>query len=90
MHFFGETHIHTTFSMDAFIGCNRLKTDDAYRFAKGEEVMANDRKMKLVRPLDFCAISDHAEYIGEVYTMLTPGAPGYDDPVAKQMREAIT
>ena len=56
--FFGETHIHTTLSMDAFIGGNRLKTDDAYRSAKGEEVMANGRKMKLVRPLDFCAISD--------------------------------
>ena len=86
--YFGETHVHTSSSMDAFIGGNRLTPEDAYRFAFGEEVIANGSPHKLKRPLDFCAISDHAEYLGETYTLMNPGSPGYDDPVATQMREA--
>ena len=86
--YFGETHVHTSASMDAFIGGNRLTPEDAYRFARGEELMVNGRMHKLKRPLDFCAISDHAEYLGETYTLMNPGTPGYDDPVAIQMREA--
>jgi len=39
--YFGETHVHTGVSMDAFIAGNRLTPDDAYRFAKGEEMMVN-------------------------------------------------
>jgi len=86
--FFGETHIHTSSSMDAFIGGNRMTPYDAYRFAKGEEMMVNGSPHKIKRPLDFCAVSDHAEYLGETYTLMNEGSPGYDDPVAKQMREA--
>ena len=86
--YFGETHIHTTYSMDAYIGGNRLTTEEAYKFASGGTVISNGREMKLKRPLDFCAITDHAEYIGEVYTLSNPSAPGYDDPVAVSMREA--
>ena len=86
--YFGETHVHTSSSMDAFIGGNRLTPEDAYRFAKGEEVIANGSPHKLKRPLDFCAISDHAEYLGETYTLMNEGSPGYNDPVATQMREA--
>lgn len=86
--YFGETHVHTSTSMDAFIGGNRMTPEDAYRFARGEEVIANGSPHRLKRPLDFCAISDHAEYFGETYTLMNPGTPGYDDPIAKQMREA--
>jgi len=86
--YFGETHLHTSASMDAFIGGNRISTEDAYRFARGEEVIINGRPMKLKAPLDFCAVTDHAEYLGETFTLLNPGTPGYDDPVATQMREA--
>jgi len=86
--YFGETHVHTSSSMDAFIGGNRLTPEDAYRFARGEEVIANGSPHKLKRPLDFCAVSDHAEYLGETYTLMNEGTPGYDDSVARQMREA--
>lgn len=86
--FFGETHVHTSVSMDAFIGGNRLSPSDAYRFAKGEEMMVNGSLHKLKRPLDFCAVSDHAEFFGETYTLMKEGSPGFDHPVAKQMREA--
>ncbi|MBB5210962.1 DUF3604 domain-containing protein [Microbulbifer hydrolyticus] len=85
--YFGETHLHTGVSMDAFIGGNRLTPDDAYRFARGEEVKVNGSMHKIKRPLDFCAVTDHAEFIGETYTLMTPGAPGYDDPLAKKFRD---
>ena len=88
--YFGETHVHTGVSMDAFIGGNRLRPDDAYRFAKGEEMMVNGSLHRLKRPLDFAAISDHAEFFGETYTLMNEGTPGYHDPIATQMREADT
>ena len=50
-------------------------------------MLINGSLHKLKRPLDFVAISDHAEYFGETYTMMNPGTPGYDDPIATQMRE---
>lgn len=40
--YFGETHVHTSFSLDAFIGGARLTPFDAYRYAKGEDVVLND------------------------------------------------
>jgi hypothetical protein len=85
--YFGETHVHTGASMDAFIAGTRLTPDDAYRFAQGEEVMANGSPHRIKRPLDFCAVTDHSEFLGESYTLLEPEAPGYDDPVATEFRE---
>jgi hypothetical protein len=86
--YFGETHLHTGVSMDAFIGGTRLTPDDAYRFAKGEEIKVNGSMHKIKRPLDFCAVTDHSEFMGEAYSLMNEGAPGYDDPVAKSFREA--
>ena len=86
--YFGETHVHTGVSMDAFIAGNRLTPDDAYRFAKGEQIMVNGSMHKIKRPLDFAAVTDHAEFIGEAYSLMNEGAPGYDDPVAVSFRTA--
>jgi hypothetical protein len=63
--FFGDTHVHTSFSMDAgAFGC-RLGPADAYRFAKGEEVTASSgQRAKLARPLDFIAVTDHSDGFG--------------------------
>jgi hypothetical protein len=86
--YFGETHIHTGVSMDAFIAGTRLTPDDAYRFAKGEKILVNGSLHKIKRPLDFVAVTDHSEFIGEAYSLMNEGAPGYDDPVAVSFREA--
>jgi len=86
--YFGETHLHTGVSIDAFISGNRLTPEDAYRFAKGEEIMVNGSMHKIKRTLDFVAVTDHAEFMGEAYSLMNPGAPGYDDPVATSFREA--
>ena len=53
--FFGEQHVHTAYSLDAYIGGARLTPSDAYLFAKGGEVEVNGVKFKLRRPLDWAA-----------------------------------
>jgi hypothetical protein len=63
--FFGDTHTHTSFSMDAGAFGARLGPRDAYRFAKGEEVMASSgQRAKLSRPLDFMVVADHSDTMG--------------------------
>ncbi|WP_165310239.1 DUF3604 domain-containing protein [Vibrio ziniensis] len=86
--YFGEQHVHTGVSMDAFIAGNRLTPDDAYRFAQGEEIMVNGSMHKIKRPLDFVAVTDHSEFMGEAYSLMNEGAPGYDHELAVAFREA--
>ena len=63
--FFGDTHLHTSFSMDAGAFGARLSPKDAYRFAKGEEVVASSgQRAKLSRPLDFLVVTDHSDGMG--------------------------
>jgi len=63
--YFGDTHTHTSFSMDAGAFGARLGPKDAYRFAKGEEVIASSgQRAKLSRPLDFMVVADHSDGMG--------------------------
>jgi hypothetical protein len=84
--YFGETHVHTSFSLDAYIGGARLTPFDAYRFAKGEDVSINAVLHNIGRPLDFAAVSDHAEFLGEMYSTQVPGAPGHYQPALNELR----
>jgi len=62
---FGDTHLHTSFSMDAGAFGARLGPKEAYRFAKGEEVMASSgQPARLSRPLDFLVVADHSDGMG--------------------------
>ena len=72
---FGDTHLHTSESMDAgAFGC-RLGPKDAYRFAKGEEVTASmGERVQLSRPLDFLVVTDHSDGLG-FFPMLLAGDP---------------
>src|SRR5512143_3605708 len=73
--FFGDTHLHTSFSMDAGSAGARLGPRDAYRFARGEEIMASSNQpVKLSRPLDFLVVSDHSDGFG-FFPMLINGDP---------------
>jgi len=66
--YFGDTHHHTANSGDAFMNGDRLSPEDAYRFARGEQVVSSTGiPVKLARPLDFLVISDHAEGLGVMY-----------------------
>lgn len=63
--FWGDTHLHTDNSVDAFGFGNRLNAEQALRFARGEEVTATKgAKAKLSRPLDFLVIADHSDAMG--------------------------
>ena len=91
---FGDLHVHTLFSLDASTQDTRTRPADAYRFAKGEPIgiqpfRANGepmRTVKLSRPLDFAAVTDHAELLGEWNTCNTPGLPGHDSWVCIMYR----
>ncbi len=61
----GDTHVHTSYSTDAGMIGNRLGPEEAYRFALGEEVMSSmGVRAKIIRPLDFLVVADHAENLG--------------------------
>jgi hypothetical protein len=64
--YWGDTHLHTTYSPDAgLVGNVKLTPADAFQFARGDEVEAhNGMRAKLNQPLDFLVVSDHAEYLG--------------------------
>lgn len=63
--FFGDTHVHTSYSADAGMIGNRLGPDEAYRFAKGERVTSSTGvPARLARPLDFLVVADHSENLG--------------------------
>ena len=72
--FFGDLHVHTSFSFDANALGVRTTPRDAYRVAKGERLglqpVDSDGRARrsawLDRPLDFAAVTDHAELLGEV------------------------
>ncbi len=85
--FFGELHLHTRFSFDAFPWNPPLDPYGAYRFATGEEVdipPVDDKgvrlKAKLKRRLDFTAVTDHAEGFGETGVCMNPKSSGYLSP----------
>ena len=62
--YWGDTHLHTAVSVDAGTMC-RIGQEDAYRFARGEEITTtHGLRAKLSRPLDFLVIADHAEMYG--------------------------
>lgn len=84
--YFGDTHVHTAYSSDAVFAGTREDPRGAYRFAQGQAIglppydaqNQATRTAQLRRPLDFTAVTDHAEQFGEISICLTPGLPGYD------------
>ena len=73
--FFGDTHFHSSLSVDSGLIGNRVDLDGALRFAKGEEIVTSTgQRAQLNRPLDFLVLSDHAEYLG-IADLLNTGNP---------------
>jgi hypothetical protein len=87
---FGDTHLHTSFSMDAGAFGARLGPREAYRFAKGEEVMASSgQPVKLSRPLDFLVVADHSDNMG-FFPQLLAGDPSLlADPTGRRWYDMI-
>jgi len=73
--FWGDTHLHTALSVDAGLFGARLGLDEAYRFARGEEIMASSgQPARMGRPLDWLVIADHSDAMG-FFTDLAAGDP---------------
>jgi hypothetical protein len=87
---FGDTHLHTAVSFDAGIFGARLTPRDAYRFAKGGQVVSSSGvPAKLSRPLDFLVVADHSDNMG-MFPDLLAGAPNLmADPQGKRWNEMM-
>jgi len=88
--FWGDTHLHTSFSMDAGAFGNRLGLEEAYRFARGEEIDSTTAgRVRLARPLDFLVIADHSDNMG-FFPDLFAGEPAIlEDPTGKEWSDMI-
>jgi len=92
--YFGDLHVHTTNSFDAHSFDVRTTPMQAYRFAQGEPVALppldaegnGTQTLQLDRPLDFAAVTDHSEYLGEVELCSTPGSAAYDSDSCQTFR----
>ncbi|MEN9683898.1 MAG: hypothetical protein RLZZ427_1649 [Pseudomonadota bacterium] len=86
----GDTHLHTTNSFDAFAAGNRLGPEEALRFARGEEVItASGAKAQLGRPLDFLVIADHSDGIGVTADLYNTSAESIVDPTLRRWRDMM-
>ena len=85
--YFGETHLHTSWSVDAWVMGNRITgPDDAYKYAKGETIkhpMGFD--IRIDTPLDFMGVTDHSEYVGVTKQANIPGSYVSTLPAAQPM-----
>lgn len=90
--FFGDLHVHTALSLDAWSLDVRVGPDDAYRYAFGQSIRlplngaTQAREVRIDRPLDFAAVTDHAEFLGEQALCLDASDDGYDSTFCEAVR----
>ena len=86
--YFGELHLHTSWSFDAYAFQNTIVDPDAaYRYAKGEAVRhLNGEMIRRNTPLDFAAVTDHGEFMGVAQLLTDPNHALYQKPVAAKFR----
>jgi len=86
--YFGDLHVHTRHSFDAYVFQVRGSPDDAYRYARGEPIMhPSGHELRLESgPLDFMGVTDHGIYLGAFSSMDDPESSLYDTPLAAELR----
>jgi hypothetical protein len=87
--YFGEEHLHTSASPDAFAVGTRGTWDDAYRYGMGEEITlsTSGKKIKKKTPYDFVAITDHSEYFAVMPRLIDPKDPLSKSDFAKKLAD---
>ncbi len=87
---FGDTHLHTAASFDAISFGTALTAEDAYRFARGEEITSSTgERGRLSRPLDFLVVADHAENMGTMSAMKDGLPELMTDPKVRKWHEQL-
>ncbi|MEZ5557795.1 MAG: DUF3604 domain-containing protein [Pseudomonadales bacterium] len=87
--YFGDLHVHTALSFDAFLFGTRRTPDDAYAFAKGAAIEhASGFMMQMKKPLDFLGVTDHVFLLGMMRTLAEPGSPYAEHEIADAVRGA--
>ena len=86
--FFGETHLHTSWSFDAYVFGNTLTgPEEAYQFATGKPIRHPAGYMvQIKRPLDFMAVTDHSEYMGTIRLANDPRSDLSKLPIAEKLK----
>jgi hypothetical protein len=98
--YFGEMHLHTTMSFDAWSFGTKITPDEAYRFGRGETVMVPPEQVNVEQgmhatrpvpakrawPLDFMAVTDHSENMGVMNQFDDPSSPAYSTEIGKKIR----
>ncbi len=85
--YFGETHVHTSWSFDAYIFGNTKTTPaDSYKYAKGEPIEhPMGYPVKITTPLDWMGVTDHSEYVGVVQMAADPTSALHKTPLGQQL-----
>ncbi len=88
--YWGDTHLHTAISLDAGAVGATLGPEQAYRFARGEEVVTSTgQRAKLSRPLDFLVVSDHSEAFGSMVEIVRSNPTLLANPTIKRWHDMI-
>jgi hypothetical protein len=101
--FFGELHLHTVMSLDAWTFGTRVTPDQAYKFARGETVMVPasqvareqgiaataDVPARRAWPLDFTAVTDHSEFVGAMHELDDPNSTFSQSAIGKRIKDAV-
>jgi hypothetical protein len=85
--YFGEQHLHSENSPDAFAAGTRQKREDAFRYGRGDEITLSTNGIKIKRktPYDFVALTDHAEYFGVMPKLIDPNDPLSKTALGKEL-----
>lgn len=86
----GDTHVHTALSFDAWAYETSAGPEDAWDYAQGGTLDYGYGELALDRPLDFAVLTDHAEYLAEIPACTDPSSPGYEAETCVTYREAAT